>query len=451
MAVPTLPSAGAIVTTSTTSADVPFPSGIASGDFLILLWQRSSSISGSPNTPAGWAAGTTQNHNSGSTLGYFTKTADGSESGDLTVTLPASAADAWAFRIVRFASTGAGVWTIANSTSAFGVDDSIEFGSLTTTAPDRLGVTLIGLVANQTIAEATGETGGDWVEPVAEEGAAAHTLAVQTCDIPSATTVSGGAATIGSAEQWARITFDLARVNTVLYRASAVAGGNPTTSLTITIPASVQTGDILVAAFTNRNATANPSVSDNDTGGNTWAAVRANTTGASLYWKRATSGTASKTITASGFTGSCSGGVAVYQNCDPGSSPVEFHAEESNASGNETHAGFTPADGGREIGLVVYNRANDNAVSTQSSTSPGNLSERFEKLSTGGSDCGVALASAPQEVAAATGNLTWAQTNAATISISFSIKVAPPPAAAPPGARRGAWMPHRHLLTRLAA
>ena len=46
--------------------------------------------------------------------------------------------------------------------------------------------------------------------------------------------------------------------------------GNQTTGFTLVINAGVVTGDILLLAITNRGATTDPVVVDNDTGGNLW-------------------------------------------------------------------------------------------------------------------------------------------------------------------------------------
>lgn len=85
---------------------------------------------------------------------------------------------------------------------------------------------------------------------------------------------------------------------------STVTSGATTTSFTLVINSGVVAGDILVLCATNRDATADPTVTDDDSGGNTWTKLsnqNADTNGAgTVWWKRATSGTASKTITVFG-------------------------------------------------------------------------------------------------------------------------------------------------------
>jgi hypothetical protein len=93
-------------------------------------------------------------------------------------------------------------------------------------------------------------------------------------------------------------------------------------------------------------------------------------------------------------------------------------SSEQNASGNETHAGFTPTHDNAMICLVVGNYDNDNAVSSQSCTNPGTLTERFDHVDNGA----CAFAAAPQTGGpSATGNITWSQSNNATLSVVFAI------------------------------
>ncbi len=72
--------------------------------------------------------------------------------------------------------------------------------------------------------------------------------------------------------------------------------GTATTTCTITIPASVITKDDLYVLIRTDSA---PSMTctDDDAGGNTWTTLNNISDESRLFWKKATSGTASKTIT----------------------------------------------------------------------------------------------------------------------------------------------------------
>jgi hypothetical protein len=212
----------------------------------------------------------------------------------------------------------------------------------------------------------------------------------------------------------------------VTHIASAVANeANPTTTFTVTIPASAEAGDDLYLSVMSRNSSTDPTVVDDDTGGNTWSVFgNTGTNGLSIWWKKATSGSANKTITVDGCVNSAAGGVSVYRGGAAGD-PTTNVSIELNAGGDETHAGFTPDNADSMICLTVGQRANDNAVSSQTCTDPGALTQRFENLSIGGSDTGCNHSSAPQVGGpTATDDFTWAQTNGATNSVVWAIKPA---------------------------
>lgn len=215
----------------------------------------------------------------------------------------------------------------------------------------------------------------------------------------------------------------------VSFQAYAVsAQSNGTTGFTMTIPSGVVADQDLYILFSSRDhaaGTALATVSDNDTGGNTWTRI-GNSTDRKLnvFWKKATSGTASKTITVAGCVGSCTGGVSVFSGGYPGDPTTNF-VVENNASADETHAGFTPSYADSFIVFGVTNPTNDSVLATLlNSANLGTLEpEQWQKGSTGGSDTYAILGGIAQVgAAAATGNFTWAQTDSATNSVSFAIR-----------------------------
>lgn len=178
-------------------------------------------------------------------------------------------------------------------------------------------------------------------------------------------------------------------MGSVSHNASAIPAGNPTTSFTVTIPAGVLTDDVLFLIVAHKAAGVPSSVTDNDAGGNTWTNITAASSGStnlSLWWKRATSGTASKTVTVSGLTNCGAGVLSAYSGALVSGTPYENVGGEANASGDEANAGTTPTADGSEVCLAVGNLSNDLAVTSPSTTDPGALNIRGEKLSTGGTD-----------------------------------------------------------------
>jgi hypothetical protein len=198
--------------------------------------------------------------------------------------------------------------------------------------------------------------------------------------------------------------------------------------MTITIPSTVVTGDVLFVAVTSRDhasGTALPTCTDDDTGGNTWTLMGNSTDRKALwFWKRATSATASKTITVSGAVGSVSGGVTCFTGALGASTPYTDFVFETNASGDETTTAFTPTNEGSMVVHGVHNYGNDNAVTSVSGATIGAFTNAFEKLSTGGSDCATNVGYKLQAAGSApstTGAITWAQTDGTTYSARFSI------------------------------
>ena len=219
--------------------------------------------------------------------------------------------------------------------------------------------------------------------------------------------------------------------------AAASTSTNPPTSMTIPIGASIQTDDDLYVVFTSRNHTsgdADATCTDNDSGGNAWTQVgQSSDKKLNVFWKKATSATASKTITVAGAIGSLAGGYVAFMGAASGD-PTTNLTLESNASGDESMAQFTPTNANSHVVFAVGNYGNDNATSAQTCTDPGVLTEQFEQLSTGGSDCQCCACSRVQVGGpTATGAFTWAQTNGATWSAQWAVK--------PPAVAAGATFP----------
>lgn len=148
--------AGAIAVSSGagTSVTPAYPSGITSGQCLILIvgQKPSTANSGSVTTPGGWTSqgsltgaggyGSTLGADTGNTnLHIFTKTADGSETGNLTVTVGTNDV-CWAVIIRCTANTGSTSWTFG---FASGSDTSGD-GSVSIAMSSNPGTTAGDLV-----------------------------------------------------------------------------------------------------------------------------------------------------------------------------------------------------------------------------------------------------------------------------------------------------------------
>lgn len=98
--------------------------------------------------------------------------------------------------------------------STAGASDPILVPSLVTSGLNRLGFAALSAVAVRTFAEIEGETGGDYNSPLAEVSTglgSGYTMGINTVQMPSPGTVSGGNADIvvGGAINWMAVVFAL--------------------------------------------------------------------------------------------------------------------------------------------------------------------------------------------------------------------------------------------------
>jgi hypothetical protein len=131
--------------------------------------------------------------------------------------------------------------------------------------------------------------------------------------------------------------------------------------------------------------------------------------------------------------GSSCGGLRIIRGALASGNPYTDFVWEENASGNETHAGFTPANNNAFVNFIVGNDTNDTlAVTNMAAATLGTFEpEDFTDLSTGGSDCNIYVSGRGQAgTATGTGSFTWSQTNAATISGTYAIRPKVPAGAA---------------------
>src|SRR3990167_45009 len=216
----------------------------------------------------------------------------------------------------------------------------------------------------------------------------------------------------------------------ISYIINALGGTTTTTSFSITSPTTA-VGDILILEFCHRG-TGNGTIGGTYTGP-AFALKHSQLFATSAfsgktYYSRATGNHSGQTVTGSGLTNSCAAILTIYRGALASGDPLADATVvgEENASGNVTQAEITTATNGSWVVLVVVNSP-DLAVANQACTSPGTLTERAEKLSTGGTDTSIAHASLEKATAGGTGAFTWTQTNAASGSWAYAIKPEPAP------------------------
>lgn len=198
MAVPTLHAAGtgASAAAATTTVTPAYPA-VTNGDLLVLQVVLRSTPMDTVSTPSGWTSVYSDLGTGGdSKQQIFTKISDGTETGTLTVTVPGGNSTKQA-RIYSFSGTNG---TIEGAALGQLNSTPIDFPSVTTAGADRLACALVCTRDTQALVSATGESGGDWTEAVAEYTPLAS-LQLQTANMVSAGTISAGSVTI-TAQPW---------------------------------------------------------------------------------------------------------------------------------------------------------------------------------------------------------------------------------------------------------
>jgi hypothetical protein len=159
--------------------------------------------------PAGW---TELDHARSSTAGrawVFGKIADGTEDG-AAISFGTQAVNVnRSGRIYRFTGndwTGQDVGLVVTGwTATSGTGSTINDVGITTASDSCLALHFIKIDDNNTLGDFTGETGGNWVEAVAEYSnnlTTGVTLQLQTAAMPTAGTIDGGTVVQSAADPW---------------------------------------------------------------------------------------------------------------------------------------------------------------------------------------------------------------------------------------------------------
>ncbi len=195
------------------SGDVTLPGTIVAGDIIVILVGARvfSGTIDSIDTPSGYTLGASHGVGGTTAASYFYKVADGTEDGTTVTTsgtfnsfFMLGGAQAYVFN-----NSGTGGFHAVGGTNS-GTGTSATIASVVTTEANELAVALLYTTLSTTPGSATGETGGDYTEAVAEDSPQ-PTLQIQTAQMASAGTISGGAITIGSTE-WKTFSFALKEI-----------------------------------------------------------------------------------------------------------------------------------------------------------------------------------------------------------------------------------------------
>lgn len=194
------------------------------------------------------------------------------------------------------------------------------------------------------------------------------------------------------------------------YSWNAVHGGIPTTSWSITLPATAA-NDILVLASFNRGATTAPTLGGTYTGG-AWTDF-GNAGALRLFWSRATGNHTTETVTGSGLTDSCSAGIMGVTGCITTQSPIdsdtEYRQDSASPDVNTLNAIVTTA---ADTLIVLATGGTDDVAAMSSATKDDGgtaMTVRVDKGSSGGNDSYVGMATVAQTAAGSTGGFNFTQ------------------------------------------
>lgn len=187
------------------------PGTVNAGDILVFVFYAScfGGTIDSATAPSGFTLINSSGIGTNRAFAAFYKVATGTEdSSTITATGTFSASGTSGNgQVYLFTGSGTGGVVPASGTTNTGTSSSATMSNVTTTAANSLAVCL---VANGfTIADATGEAGGDWTKAAATDSIGVTNVAVQTAGMASVGSITGGTASLGSSSLWHTISFEI--------------------------------------------------------------------------------------------------------------------------------------------------------------------------------------------------------------------------------------------------
>src|SRR3990167_5827650 len=203
--------------TGTGNPTPAYPTGLVSG-YLILLDVGVGYITNVPTTPTGFTLLYGPDAMTYSTgfprFWIYGKISDGTESGNLTVTVAGTAEKV--ARLYSFSNNAASAYNESGGHGA-GAANPVPMQAVTTSINEGLAVSLVRILnATETPGSATGETGGDWTEAVAEFAGTSIQIQLQIATMATAGTITGGSVALSTSRYYSVRAFGIK---------PAVAGG----------------------------------------------------------------------------------------------------------------------------------------------------------------------------------------------------------------------------------
>jgi hypothetical protein len=187
------------------------PSTVAAGDILIAVIYATC-FAGTVDTasPAtGWTALKSIGLGTQRAVVTFYKVADGTE--DSTTPSFSGGFSAPGIsgngNIYLYTGSGTGGVVPASGTTNSGSSTSATMSNVTTTAANSLAVCIV--VSGGSIADATGEAGGDWTKAATTDNISSVNVANQTAGMASVGSITGGTAAISPSTNWWTLSFEI--------------------------------------------------------------------------------------------------------------------------------------------------------------------------------------------------------------------------------------------------
>lgn len=260
-AVQTADTKNGTVTSNSTSWTLTYPTNLASGDLILAFVATDGNTTTTPSWPAGWVSTATTDSNTATTLIVAKKLSAGTETGNFTLTLPASEQGGW--RIFRITGWGADLGTTFDNTSTSkDVVIASTSGASTTPNPpsldpdpwgteDVLWVAAMAADTSRTIS--TFPTNYTTTSSDVSGGATGATLATSFRNV-NAASEDPGTYTISASDDWVAATVAIASVgaspNTVLTLDNTAAATATAQVPTLKVNVSLSVGNAATSTAT---------------------------------------------------------------------------------------------------------------------------------------------------------------------------------------------------------
>lgn len=187
------------------------PSTVVAGDILIAVIYATcfAGTVDSASAASGWTALKSVGIGGQRGVATFYKVADGTEDSTTPTFTGGFSASGISGNgnIYLYTGSGTGGVVPASGTTNSGSSTSATMSNVTTTATNSLAVCIVVTAAS--IADATGEAGGDWTKAATTDNISSVNVANQTAGMASVGSITGGTSTLSPTSNWWTLSFEI--------------------------------------------------------------------------------------------------------------------------------------------------------------------------------------------------------------------------------------------------